>query len=67
VHGRNVWHNGKSLREGKNDGGNVGDDDEAESEAVQTFTETRNTFESMRASVYAHITKRDHATMVNNK
>jgi hypothetical protein len=67
VYGRNVWrvwHSGKLLREGKDDGGNDGDDDKAESELVQRFTETRNTIESMRATVYAHITKRDHGTMV---
>jgi hypothetical protein len=65
VYGRNVWYGGKLLQEGQGDG-NSGDDDEAESELVQRFTQAFNTFESMRASIYAHdITKRDQETIVN--
>jgi hypothetical protein len=45
------------VEEGQGDGG---DDDEAEPEAVPSFTEALCAFESMRAFMYAHgITERD--------
>jgi hypothetical protein len=41
------------------------DDDEAEPEPVPSFMEELRAFESMRAFMYAHITERDQANIVN--
>jgi hypothetical protein len=44
-----------------------GGDDEAEPEPVPSFTEALRGFESMRAFMYAHITERDQANIVNTE
>jgi hypothetical protein len=45
-------------------GGGCGDD-EVEPKPVPSFTEALHAFESMRVLMYAHITKRDQANIVN--
>jgi hypothetical protein len=42
-----------------------GGNDEAEPKPVPSFTEALHGFESMRASMYANITERDQANIVN--
>jgi hypothetical protein len=52
------------VEEGQGDGGG-GNDDEAKSKPMLSFTEVLHAFESMRAFMYAHITKSDHANIIN--
>jgi hypothetical protein len=59
-----AFGSGSSVEEGQGDSG--GDEDEAESKPVPSFTEALHVFESMRAFMYAHnITKRDQENYVN--
>jgi hypothetical protein len=51
--------------QGGGGGGGGNDDDEAEPEPVPSFMETLRAFESMTVFMYAHITKRDQANIVN--
>jgi hypothetical protein len=58
-----VVGSGSCVEKGQGDGG---DDDEAESEPVPSFTEALRVFESMRAFTYVHdVTERDQANTVN--